>query len=696
VGELYIGGEGVALGYICDPDPQNPRFTKNPLGDGRLYRSGDLARYLNTGEIEFIGRADEQIKIRSYRIELGEIKSVLDEQPNISESAVVVDTSSHGPEIVAYIVSSGRDELDADALRNALANRLPHYMLPSCFVPMPSLPLTPSGKLDRGRLPKVPRSAVARSYAAPRSEIENSLAVLWSEALGHDAVSINDNFFELGGNSFTAMEVTAAARRRGITFNMRDIFRHQTIAELSLATKPIERRSLEAVANTGCWPITPMQRWFFEKKILNSSMWIAAILLEAAAEIEPGRLHLAVKELIRVHEALRLQFRTIKEEWAQYFAEEDDPKTFQVFDLSHLAHDQQTVHMERICSEMQASMIFGKGTLTRFGFFDLGKCGSRVFIAIHHLICDAIGLQVLCQDLTSIYSSFHESGASRANCKLSTSSGVIDWAVLINSAKAAGQAMAEQQYWQPKPIAKVPVDFLSGENIASSWERIRIHLGAEESAALLELSHARYRSGIDVILLWAAAAAVREWQQHDSIFVNIVDNGRETDWPEIDLSRTVGWFTIHYPLLFEINNNVGASHAIRMIAKHLDDVPNHGIGYVVLRYICNRINNGEPVRTIAEPEWSFNYLGNFDVGFHSQRLFRLASEAIGPSRDPGGANHYNFAVLSSILDGKIRVDWYFSSNLYKYSTIEHLSNSFYGHLLQLLHQCERPATQQSS
>jgi amino acid adenylation domain-containing protein len=207
VGELYIGGEGVALGYVRDPDPGAPRFVDNPFGPGRLYRSGDLASFLKNGRIHFVGRMDEQVKIRGYRIELDEIKVVLDKHPMVAQSAVALESTPNGQSIVAYIVLREDSNKGIEQLRAGLAGQLPHYMIPSKFVLLASLPLTPNGKVDRNKLDKLQPVALTNNHVQPQTELQKRVERIWNEVLHVEDIGIHDNFFQLGGHSLLAAQV---------------------------------------------------------------------------------------------------------------------------------------------------------------------------------------------------------------------------------------------------------------------------------------------------------------------------------------------------------------------------------------------------------------------------------------------------------------------------------------------------------
>jgi amino acid adenylation domain-containing protein len=242
VGELYIGGHGLARGYWQRPELTAERFVPDPFGPragARLYRTGDLARYLTDGNVSVVGRADQQVKVRGFRIELGEIESVLARLPNVAAGAVLARPDASGVKrLVAYVVPVHGTPPAPSELRAGLLAQLPDYMVPAVFVPMESLPLTPNGKLDRARLPAPElQQQVERHYVAPRTPREHDFAELWAGLLGLTRVGVEDNFFELGGDSIISMRFVARARARGHELEPQQVFEHQTIAQLAAHTR---------------------------------------------------------------------------------------------------------------------------------------------------------------------------------------------------------------------------------------------------------------------------------------------------------------------------------------------------------------------------------------------------------------------------------------------------------------------------
>jgi acyl-coenzyme A synthetase/AMP-(fatty) acid ligase/aryl carrier-like protein len=263
-GELYIGGAGLARGYLLRPGLTAERFVPSPFATGeRLYRTGDLVRWRVDGELEFLGRLDTQVKLRGFRIELGEIEAALLSQPGVAQAVVVAREDAAGKRLVAYVVPRQDAAPEISELRRQLQQQLPDYMVPAAFVALDQLPLTPNGKLDRNALPAPDRHREA-DYQPPRNPVETVLAGLFAEVLGLERVGANDNFFELGGDSIQSIQVVSRARAAGVAITPRQIFQYQTVATLANVADRSEAATEVGVA-AGVAPLTPIQRWFFEQ-----------------------------------------------------------------------------------------------------------------------------------------------------------------------------------------------------------------------------------------------------------------------------------------------------------------------------------------------------------------------------------------------------------------------------------------------
>ncbi|MCP4697736.1 MAG: amino acid adenylation domain-containing protein, partial [Gammaproteobacteria bacterium] len=350
-GFLYIGGDCLASGYVNDPEQTSPKFIPCPFSekaDARIYHTGDLARYLPDGNIEFLGRIDSQVKLRGFRIELGEIEAVLSQHEAVKEAVVIIYKADHKADhktdheaddnkrLAAYVTVNSEETGDSlfTELRDWLKARLPDYMIPSHFMVLEQLPLTANGKIDRKALP-APEINLTAAYEAPRNDIEQQLGIIWSRLLKLNNISIHDNFFASGGDSILSIQVVAQARQAGLQLTPRDLFEYQTIAELAAAVRFGVEVEAEQGLVTGEAPLTPIQQWFFEQKLPEYWHFNQSILLRVPADLNIDALRLAFEQVLSHHDALRLRYTETDGHWRQSFsAPANTAVPFVVEDLS--------------------------------------------------------------------------------------------------------------------------------------------------------------------------------------------------------------------------------------------------------------------------------------------------------------------------------------------------------------------------
>ncbi|MDB9451125.1 non-ribosomal peptide synthetase, partial [Dolichospermum circinale] len=353
-GELHIGGDGLARGYLNRPELTLEKFIPNPFSDqpsARLYKTGDLARYLIDGNIEYIGRIDNQVKIRGFRIELGEIETILNSHPQIQQAVVIATAEITGNKrLVAYIVTNN-GTLTTNELRDFLKSKLPEYMVPSIFVTLDTLPLTPNGKIDKKALP-IPDGEITREheYIAPSTAIEQILTNIWQELLLKEKVSIHDNFFEIGGDSILSIQVVSRAKNLGVQITPKQIFQHQTIAELARVANTTVSVIAQQGIVTGFAPLTPIQHWFFAQNRPEIHHYNQSVLLQIPNDLQSELIAIACKKLLEHHDVLRLRFTSVGSEYQQINQGLDEGVPFTVVDLSSVSKVSQPQALEKIAT----------------------------------------------------------------------------------------------------------------------------------------------------------------------------------------------------------------------------------------------------------------------------------------------------------------------------------------------------------
>jgi amino acid adenylation domain-containing protein/non-ribosomal peptide synthase protein (TIGR01720 family) len=696
-GEMYVGGAGLARGYLQRPELTSQRFIPDHLTGrpgSRLYKTGDLARFLPGHDIEYLGRIDHQVKIRGFRIELGEIESVLCQHPAIRQALVLVREDAPGSKrIVAYVMTPSPAP-EVSALREHLKKKLPEYMVPAAFVFLEKFPLTNNGKIDPKALPlpEQQRPELAARYVPPRTPAEKTLAAIWSKVLRVERVGVNDNFFELGGDSILSIQIISLGRSEGLKLTPKLLFSHQTIAELAAVAGVAEQAQCREEVVAGDVPLTPIQHWFFEQGLSESHYYNQAFLFELDEQLDQSLLESALKKLSQQHDALRLRYVHTAEGWRQSYSESEAPAPSSWTDLSHFSEAEQRRKIESAAASMQGSLDIQNGPLWRVAYFDLGTgLPHRLLIVVHHLAMDGISWRPLLEDLETVYQQLKSAKKPQLPAKTTSFKA---WAEKLHAFARRDRLREELPYWM-RVTGRSLADSATmpnatagsgADNTEASTETVKVSLTAAETQALLQQVPAAYNTQVNDVLLTALARAWNRWTGSSALFANLEGHGRENLFEDVDLSRTLGWFTSIFPLLLQLpdaKDNWRPGEALKSIKEQIREIPRRGIGYGILRYLV-------PDSALAkqpEPSVVFNYLGQFDQVVAGSKLFRFASESTGPWHSPAQRRRHALELNSLVIDGRLELWWTYSRNLHSETAIANLADEFLRALRELVAHC---------
>ncbi|MFI6760880.1 amino acid adenylation domain-containing protein [Micromonospora sp. NPDC050417] len=690
-GELYLSGAGLARGYLRRPGLTAERFVADPFGrpGSRMYRTGDLARWTPDGQLDYVGRADDQVKIRGFRIEPGEIEAALTGHPGVGSATVVVrEDRARGRHLVAYLVGSAGQAVEAASLRTHLTGLLPEYMTPAAFVFLPRLPVLSNGKLDRAALP-VPEYPVAQSGRAPRTPVERTLLDVAARALDRPEIGVEDDFFALGGDSAGSIQLVVAARLAGLEIRPRDVFRLRTVAALAEVAVPVET----------VVPLTPVMHWLRE---LGGPIdgFNQSVVLRVPPRLGSDRLTGALGALLDRHDLLRARLDR-GASGAEWTLRVPAPGTVDVrpllrrVDVTALDDAGLRAEVDEQARAARERLDPDGGILLQAVWFDAGERPGRLLLMVHHLAVDGVSWRILVPELAAAC------GAGGTDEPASSGTTFGRWAEsLVRHAVQAGR-VAELPYWADVMAGATPlldpVDPL--RDTAATVREVRVTLGPAEVSPLLTRVPTAFDVTVNEVLMTGFALAVDEFRRvrgrtgaDTGVWFSVEGHGREESAlgpvpGGLDLTRTVGWFTSVYPVrldpgpvrLNQPGDGAGLASAVSRIREQLRAVPDNGLGYGLLRYLDP--TTAPQLAALGLPDIQVNYLGRFGTPEATDWAFAPEmAVAAAHAADPGMRQAYGLSVTAHVEDRAdgpyLVVGWAWPGALLAEDDVRELTDTF--------------------
>lgn len=682
VGEICIGGDSVARGYLNRDELTANKFIQNPFNpEGRLYKTGDLGKWLPDGNTVFIGRKDDQVKIRGYRIELGEVEYALSKINAIDQVVVLAKSNENKVKyLTAYLTS--KYPLNSNDLRSDLKAVLPEYMIPTYFTQLPELPLTPNGKVDKKALSQLQGLEIDSGiqFIAPTTPQEIELTSVWSAVLKRENIGVNDNFYNLGGDSIKSIQVVARLKQRGLTLKVEDILRTPVLGELALLVKR-NTKLIDQKEVTGEVELTPIQHWFFKSdEISVKHHFNQSVVLESKERIDTAILEKSLAALTKHHDALRMRYELVSDSWRQINdANTENQYELTFHDLSELADP--TVKIFEIGETLQSSISLLNGPLFKVAHFKL-MSGDRIGLIIHHLVVDGVSWRILLDDLSHLYTSFN--AGETPHLPLKTDS-FQSWALSQKNYAKTGRLEEQRAYWESisnQNISPLPKDLEASIAKASIDSSVSFSLDKNTTELLQTQVHHVHKTEINDLLLTGFASALKEVLNVDKVLLKMEGHGREEILENVDISRTVGWFTSVYPFVLDISKSEEDVERLVYVKEALRKIPFKGIGYGILKYLSE---NGFAEE--VTPEITFNYLGDFgaNVGDSENAVFTYATEKIGADISAQNQNNTDLDIAGLLANGELSLHINYSSTRYHKDTMDKLIQSYEKNLGTLIH-----------
>ncbi|WP_163335617.1 non-ribosomal peptide synthetase [Desulfopila sp. IMCC35008] len=690
-GELFIGGAGVSRGYLNQPDLTAKGFVADPFTDNQgatLFRTGDLARHLPDGTIALLGRIDNQLKIRGFRVEAGEIESALSNHPEVKESLVMLREDRPGQkQLVAYLIlqSSGNEDDLYAGFRDYLKDRVPDYMIPNHFIPIKTFPLLLNGKIDRKSLPKPVSFDTTHRYTPPSTPEETLLALIWEQVLGIEKPGIHDNFFQLGGDSIISIQIAARAKQQGLSFSVKQLFEFQTIHELARVADKVTMVQPDQEAVTGSVPLTPIQQAFFSHAGHDLHHYNQSALVRIPETVIPEMMETALNHLLQHHDALHLTFRKKEgDTWLQEFKTDRSDVVLE----HHLMRD-----MASVTERLHGTIDIDQGHLVKAALFkDDDQKPCRLLIIIHHLAVDGVSWRILLSDLSTAYRQLETGKELELPQKTASFK---QWAE--SWAEHTRHTPVDLDYWaalheQARFITPLDPDKQRNQapNTIGGTTQLRVELGEQTTRALLQDIHHAYNTRIQEVLVAAVVLAMGRITGNYKLFMDMEGHGRETIDDYMDLSRTVGWFTSIYPVVLSpADTSIGT--IIQYVKEQLRSIPSNGITFGYLTIDSGYGNKTDPAHSTPKPEILFNYLGQFNHHRESDGIFQSAWEDTGPNQSPLQSRGHQLEINGHVIDGKLSFSIAYNCYRYRDKTMESLAQELVQGLESIIEHCFDPA-----
>ena len=651
-GELYIGGRGIAAGYLRRDDLTAERFVQLDAGseaghDDIWYRTGDLVRADSQGRLTFLGRVDQQVKVRGFRIEPGEVEAVLLTSPLVDDIAVDARDVGGRSHLTAWFVSA--ETPTAAGLRDHVAAQLPSHMVPTFFVHVDRIPLLPNGKTDRAALPD-PETATAGGPRGETGAIEprqQLLAAIWADVLGVESVGPDDNFFDLGGDSIISLQIVARARRAGIELRPRDVFDHQTVREIVEVAASPAPATIETGPVSGEVPLTPIQHWFFEQEFVEWNHWNQSMWLDLDPNTDVEVLGAALAVVCEHHDQLRAAFDVEPGGVRQRILETPVPPYVEVVELGDSA-----AALERNASTAEGSLDIGAGRNIALLVCTTDGRPTRLLVTVHHLVVDGVSWSPMIEDWAAAYAALVAGDVPRLPPR---STSFQSWSRALTGAADDARFAGSRSFWDATVTDSDDARALrtSAANTEESARTVIRSLDADETAQLLRSTGASNVDAVTVedLLLTSATIAVPP-RLGQSCFTAVLEgHGREELVDEsADISRTVGWFTSQFPITLAVSDPADLDGCLDEVRTQLRGIPERGIAFGIERYLVA----DSPLRAVDFPTTAFNYLGQLDRNFAVSTPFAAVRELVG-AIDPANRRPHLLGLLCVIHHGRLVV-----------------------------------------
>ncbi|TCI85711.1 non-ribosomal peptide synthetase [Tenacibaculum sp. M341] len=668
-GELYISGEGLSEGYLNRGELTKEKFITNPFISGQLmYRSGDLVKRKLNGNLEYLGRLDDQVKINGYRIELGELENVVSTHMGVKDALAV-----YGKETPLSVYVTLDNEGDSkniqEEIKRALRKQLPDYMIPAHIVVLDKIPLTKNGKVAYDQLP-TPIQTSNQEFVTPVSEIEEMLVEAWKEVLGNFEIGVTNNFYEEGGDSIKAIQIASILFENNIEVKAKDILTYPTIKELTNYVQIIEtNENVEELAEK-VLEITPIQHWFFDRELQNRDFYNQSVLLKWEDKIEIEILSETFGKLFEYHDALRLNYNENTKAFYYRKQHENLPVEFKRIKLEGTFKDLLKGDLQEVLISIKNSINIVTTSLLKATIITV-EAVDYLFITGHHLIIDGVSWRILLKDLYTAYTTIKKGEEVRFPKKTASliayKNELKDISKQLTSVDASFWETIKHNEFTIYPNKTI-------ESKVKNQKVITTELSVDDTSFLLKEANTVFNTNAEILLIVALTKTIAEEYKTNQVTLELEGHGRDLE--NINSSRTIGWFTSLYPLGFK--NASSMEESIRETKDLIKSLPAGGIQYGILKYLNKKLNSYLPENNIR-----FNYLGQFSKET-SNNLFSLVNEPLGIESDPENPTGVMLEFNLMVLNDTLKIQTHYLHSVENYYLTQKVVVSFKENILKVL------------
>jgi len=684
-GELLLGGDGIAIGYLNNPELTSEKFVEDSITNckGKLYRTGDKVKFNPNGELEYLGRIDHQVKFRGFRIELSEIETALKKFEGVRDAYVDLRKDAAGRDVlVAYLVSSATNDEHISNTKASLKRFFPEYMIPGHFIVLDEFPHLPNGKIDRKKLPDpVVQDRRSESFSKAKEPIEKTLVRIWEEVLGLNNIGINDNFFELGGDSIMSIQIISRAAREGIRITPRQIFSFQTIAELS---KEADAKDLLLVKEspTGEVKFTPVQLRFLKSGMKNPSHFNHSVLIKVRKGLDAEVLNKALLTVVNYHDALRLKL-TGKDSGT--IPENTLPVGFAEFDFSGLNPESALDNLQKEKRRLNTLIDLYSGRLLNAACFRMPDANDRLLFNIHHFCIDGVSWRIFLNDFVHAYESI-AAGSEILFQPKSTS--FREWCMKLHEHSKSEEVEEKISLWNYIEAGEdklLPDGAIIEKNIYSSAARFSITLTPEETAHLTGDANKAFNTSINDLLLSALAISYGRLTGKSKLQIDLEGHGRDDLFDDADISNTIGWFTSIYPVQLETQQTEDIPSVIKSVKETLNKITPVGINFGIFKYIKDDLIQSDILNKI-QPNIVFNYLGQFRDEI-APGGWTFETDSLNLETGGDELRQHLIEINSMITSSRLVMNIEYSKNIHDEQFIKSFADQYLNALRDVLNHC---------